>query len=227
MAARWMFPEGHPHARYVPLLLALTFLSGLVDAVSFLGLGRVFVANMTGNVVFLGFALAGAAQLSAVAALAALAGFVAGAVAGGALRREEEPSRVVVPLASAQALLLAAALTGQAAGWGRYAVLVPLACGMGLQNALVHRLGVPDLTTTVMTRTLTGLAVDRPGPATLRRGLSVVTLAAGAFTGGVLHARLGAEGALTAALALLLAVVLTARRHADGTAGGPGRPVTT
>ncbi|MGW6553748.1 YoaK family protein [Streptomyces sp. NPDC055051] len=220
-----MFPEGHPFARFVPLLFVLTFVSGLVDAASFLGLGRVFVANMTGNVVFLGFALAGAAQLSVAASAVALLGFLTGAFAGGAWRRETEPARIVAPLAAIQALLLAAALVCQTAGWGRYAVLVPLACGMGVQNALVHRLGVPDLTTTVMTRTLTGLAVDRPGSATMRRAVSVVTLAAGACTGGVLHARLGAEGVLAVALCLVLAVVSVARRHheepEDGDRGGP------
>src|SRR5437868_15296221 len=54
----------HPLAR---ALLALTFTTGLVDAVSYLGLGRVFTANMTGNVVLLGFGVAGAGGLPVVA----------------------------------------------------------------------------------------------------------------------------------------------------------------
>ncbi|MFF0479437.1 YoaK family protein [Streptomyces sp. NPDC004284] len=190
----------------------LTFVSGLVGAASFLGLGRVFVANMTGNVVFLGFALSGVAQLSALAAAVALTGFVTGAVAGGSWRRDAEAGDLFAPLVAVQTLLAALALAAEAAGWGRYAVLVPLACGMGLQNAVVHRLGVPDLTTTVMTRTLTGLAADRPGPATVRRGVSVAALAAGALSGGLLHSRTGAEGVLVAVLALLIAVVLAAGR---------------
>ncbi|MGW3560917.1 YoaK family protein [Streptomyces sp. NPDC000963] len=213
-AARWMFPGGHRSARLAPPLLALTFLSGLVDAASFLGLGRVFVANMTGNVVFLGFALSGVAQLSAPASAVALACFLTGAAAGGAWRRGAEPERLFAPLVAFQALLVALALAAQGAGWGRYAVLVPLACGMGLQNAVVHRLGVPDLTTTVMTRTLTGLAADRPGPATVRRGVSVATLAAGALAGGLLYTRVGVEAVLVTALALSLVVALAAhRRH--------------
>lgn len=179
-----MFPEGHRYARLAPLLLVLTFVSGLVDAASFLGLGRVFVANMTGNVVFLGFALSGVAQLSALASVVALTGFLAGAVAGGSWRRDVEAGRLFAPLVAVQALLAAFALAAEMAGGGRYAVLVPLACGMGLQNAVVHRLGLPDLTTTVMTRTLTGLAADRPGRATVRRGVSVTALAAGALSGG-------------------------------------------
>lgn len=56
-----------------PLLLLLTVVTGLVDAASYLKLGHVFVANMTGNVVFLGFAIAGASGLSIWASLVALA----------------------------------------------------------------------------------------------------------------------------------------------------------
>ena len=47
-----------------PLLLTLTVVAGLVDATSYLKLGHVFVANMTGNVVFLGFGIAGAGGIS-------------------------------------------------------------------------------------------------------------------------------------------------------------------
>ncbi|MEU9858036.1 YoaK family protein [Streptomyces sp. NPDC047974] len=201
----------------------LTFVSGLVDAASFLGLGRVFVANMTGNVVFLGFALSGVAQLSVLASAVALAGFVAGAAAGGAWRRRSEPGALFAWLTGLQSLLVACAFGAQMAGWGRYAVLVPLACGMGLQNAVVHRLGVPDLTTTVMTRTLTGLAVDGPGPAGLRRAASVVMLAAGALAGGLLHARVGVVGVLVVVLVLLLGVVVAAGPWREGFASGRPR----
>src|SRR5580693_10790552 len=62
---------------------ALLGLTGLVDAVSYLRLGRVFVANMTGNVVFLGFSVDPHSGLSPVASLIAIAGFVLGSLAGG------------------------------------------------------------------------------------------------------------------------------------------------
>src|SRR5689334_6034535 len=65
------------------VLLVLTVVTGLVDAISVLGLGRVFTANMTGNVVFLGFAAAGAQGFSMPRCAMALAGFVAGAALGG------------------------------------------------------------------------------------------------------------------------------------------------
>src|SRR6266702_4661107 len=67
------------------LLLVLTFVTGLVDAVSYLKLGHVFVANMTGNVVFLGFAVAGTQDFSIAASLVAIAAFLGGALAGGRL----------------------------------------------------------------------------------------------------------------------------------------------
>jgi uncharacterized membrane protein YoaK (UPF0700 family) len=63
----------------------LTVVTGVVDAVSILRLGRVFVANMTGNVVFSAFALVGAPGFSLSASLAALGGFLVGALGGGAM----------------------------------------------------------------------------------------------------------------------------------------------
>src|SRR5260370_30667066 len=78
-------PAGKAQGARRPLLLVLTVGTGVVDAVSILRLGRVFVANMTGNVVFTGFALVGAPGFSLSASLAALAGFLAGALLGGSL----------------------------------------------------------------------------------------------------------------------------------------------
>ena len=66
-----------------PLFLALTFVTGVVDATSYLSLGHVFVANMTGNVVFLGFGIAGAGGISVWASLTALVLFMVGGVVGG------------------------------------------------------------------------------------------------------------------------------------------------
>src|SRR5260370_42635400 len=83
-------------------LLALTFVTGLVDAVSVLGLGRVFMANMTGNVVFLGFAAAGAPGLSFLRSSAALAAFFLGAVIGGRLAaRSSRPPSVAFGIEAA------------------------------------------------------------------------------------------------------------------------------
>ncbi|MGG8408729.1 YoaK family protein, partial [Streptomyces sp. 12297] len=163
------------HGILPPLLVVLTFVTGLVDAVSYLGLDRVFVANMTGNVVFVGFALAGDTRLSATASLLAVSAFFAGALAGGrfAAPRIKDPMVMFAALVGGHAVLVAAALGAGLGGAAAYPVIALLAVGMGLQNAVVQRLAVPDLTTTVLTRTLTGLAADPSGPAALRRAVSI------------------------------------------------------
>src|SRR3954469_12322183 len=93
------------------MLLALTAVTGIVDAVSILALGRVFVANMTGNVVFIGFAIAGAAGFSLAASLFGLGGFLVGAGAGGQLvaRLDVDRSRLFAVVVSAELALLAIA----------------------------------------------------------------------------------------------------------------------
>ena len=147
-----------------PLLLALTVVTGVVDAVSILRLGRVFVANMTGNVVFTGFALVGAPGFSLSASLAALAGFLAGALAGGSLtsRLGHDRGLLLCAGAAAELVLVTAALaltasldtaSGLATAAGRDGDAALLALAMGIQNAVARRLAVPDLTTTCGPRT--------------------------------------------------------------------------
>jgi uncharacterized membrane protein YoaK (UPF0700 family) len=78
-------PQSTRHDPLIVALLALTFTTGLIDAASYIGLGRVFVANMTGNVVLLGCAAVGVPSLSVTRALLSLLGFLVGAVGGGRL----------------------------------------------------------------------------------------------------------------------------------------------
>ncbi|MFE2722460.1 YoaK family protein [Kitasatospora sp. NPDC059327] len=202
------------------MLLVLTVVTGLVDAVSYLALGHVFVANMTGNVVFLGFALAGAAGFSATASLAALGAFLAGALAGGRLsgRLPGHRGRLLVVSAVLQAALLAvstvvAALAGHTAEPVRYALTVLLGLAMGLQNAVVRSFRIPDLTTTVLTMALTGLAADLAG---LRRFASAGWMFGGAFLGAALVLNTDVTAALGLALTLVVAVALLTGRAAAG-----------
>ncbi len=179
-------------------MLFLTVLTGVVDAVSILSLGRVFVANMTGNVVFSGFAIAGASGFSLSASLAALAGFILGAGAGGLSTRRAGRNRagllrnaVAMELGLMIAALVLSAIAGTPFTGPISNVLAALAAvAMGLQNAVVGKLAVPDMTTTVLTMTLTGIAADlrKPGgaPVVARRMLAVVAMLAGAIAGAVL-----------------------------------------
>jgi Protein of unknown function (DUF1275) len=90
----WEAPSGPGWGPLPKMLLTLTFVTGLVDAASILALGRVFVANMTGNVVFAGFAIVGAPGFSLGASLSALAGFLIGAYAGGFMTARGPQPRV-------------------------------------------------------------------------------------------------------------------------------------
>ena len=214
-------PAGDRHGPLVPMLVGLTFVTGVVDAVSYLKLGHVFVANMTGNVVFLGFALAGAKGLSATASLVALASFLAGAFAGarlGALTPDHR-GRMLRGAGAAQTALLGVALVAALASSqpltsaARYVLLVPLALGMGVQNAVAQRLAVPELTTTVLTRTLTGIASDAGaaggrGSQLGRRLVAVAAMLLGALSGALLALDVSIAAALSVATAIVLTVTL-------------------
>jgi uncharacterized membrane protein YoaK (UPF0700 family) len=217
----------HPLAR---ALLVMTFSTGLIDAVSYLGLGRVFTANMTGNIVLLGFGIAGSAGLPVVAPLVSLGAFLAGAAAGGVLgvtARDRHVQHVARALWIESGLILAAAVVAAAADVrpgtvSGDAVIALIALAMGVRNATVRRLGVPDLTTTVLTMTLTGLAADSrvgggSGQGSVRRIAAVLAMLSGAVAGALLlEISLVPPLLAAAALALLvaLAYVPVARREA-------------
>lgn len=223
------------HGPLPALLLALTIVTGLVDAVSILSLGRVFVANMTGNVVFVGFALAGAAGFSLAASLAALAGFLAGALGGGSLAQHlrAHRGRLLLAGSAAEAALVAVALLVVAlqpvrvpAGVQDAAAAV-LGCALGIQNAVVRALAVPDLTTTVLTMALTGLAADsrgRLGPANVRRLLGVSTMFCGAVAGALLVLDVAPAAGLGAATGVLAGVVVVAAALCGGQRPWHGPP---
>jgi uncharacterized membrane protein YoaK (UPF0700 family) len=208
------------------LLLVLTGVTGLVDAISIFELGRVFVANMTGNVVFLGFAVAGAPDFSIAASLVAIVAFLAGALTGGALglRAGAHRARLLAISSGFQIAFMGAALAVSMAGLGpqggpmRYVLLVLLAFAMGVQNATARKLAVPDLTTTVLTLTLTGIAADSTlaggkNPRMGRRVMATVTMFLGAAVGTLLVLHVGVAAALALALAMLVFNGIASVRH--------------
>jgi uncharacterized membrane protein YoaK (UPF0700 family) len=185
--------------RVLPLYL-FTAVTGLVDAVSYIALGHVFTANMTGNVVFLGFALAGVPGLSALGSLTALAAFLVGALIGGRLAATLAPlsgNRWRMTAFGSEAVLLLGA-TLASIGYVSvpdttrlYAVIILTALAMGLRNATVRKIAQPDLTTTVLTLTITGLAADSSfaggsNPRWQRRVMSILCMFAGAVVGALL-----------------------------------------
>jgi uncharacterized membrane protein YoaK (UPF0700 family) len=226
-----------------------------VDAVSILALGRVFVANMTGNVVFAGFAIVGAPGFSLAASLFALAGLV-GAAVGGVLTGRAGHDRALHVRAGVgiELALLAVALTIAAAsgdpgaahgaldftgapfaGGIADALAAILAVAMGIQNLVARKLAVPDLTTTVLTMTLTGIGADKStghrGHVTLgRRLLVVITMLVGGIIGAYLVLNVSAVAPMALGTGLLAitagCAALAARRTGDWRSPGAATPTT-
>jgi uncharacterized membrane protein YoaK (UPF0700 family) len=189
----------------LPLLLYIaTATTGLIDAISYLALGHVFTANMTGNVVFLAFAVAGAPGLSITRSLTALVAFLIGALIGGRvatlLSKRVRPNWITTALIMEAALLLVATLAAigfrdsSGSSFPLYSIIVLTALAMGIRNATVRKMAIPDLTTTVLTLTITGLAADSrlaggTRPRWGRRLLAVLLMFFGAAIGTLLLRR--------------------------------------
>ena len=201
------------------VLIAMTAVTGLVDAVSYLSLGRIFTANMTGNVVILAFATARVPGLSVRRSGTALVLFLAGAILGGRIMsRASADSQIrfaALAFALETAFLLASTLC--AIGYRGdlledsfqpFALIAFTALAMGTRNAAARKLAIPDLTTTVLTLTITGLGADSSlaggsNPRWQRRVGSLLAMFAGAALGAIVVRH-------TVLAALALAVGLSA-----------------
>jgi uncharacterized membrane protein YoaK (UPF0700 family)/predicted MFS family arabinose efflux permease len=188
------------------LLLLLTFASGSVDAICFLGLGKVFTAFMTGNFIFLGLRIGGAPGPRVVSVLVALGAFAAG-VGLATLLLGSRRSSDVWPRSVTRVLCISVtAHVGFVALWlavSGHPSLTPQVCllgisalAMGVQTAAVFSLGIQGVFTTAATATFTVLSGDAAHWATHqpeRRRLAglLIALTCGAIAGALLldHAR--------------------------------------
>ncbi len=209
----------------LPAVMALTFSTGVIDAVGFLGLDRVFTGNMTGNVVILGMGLAGAEDLPVVGPVVALAAFMAGALVAGRVLRgapsgwatRSTALLLLVVLLLAGCAVAAAALADPARG-AVLGLTGGLGAAMGVQAQTARHLAVKDVTTVVVTSTLTGLAADswlggRTGQPWARRAGAVVLICAGAAAGALLlRVDVAAGIALSAGTTAVVAVLGHVRR---------------
>ena len=206
-------------------LLAMTAVTGLVDAVSYLSLGRVFTANMTGNIVLLAFATAHVSGLSIARSLTALLAFLVGAIIGGrVMARASTDSQVRF---AAQAFLLEVAFLFSASFCGigyrsdllehsfqPFPLIALTALAMGTRNAAVRKLAIPDLTTTVLTLTITGMGADSSlangnNPRLARRVAAVAAMFLGAALGAVvIHYSISAILWLATAISAVCGIVL-------------------
>jgi uncharacterized membrane protein YoaK (UPF0700 family) len=217
----WPWRPGHG-----ALLLALAAGAGIVDALSYLGLGRVFTANMTGNTVLLGVAAATGHVADAARAGVALGGFCLGVAAGVAFTRHGRPwpqaARHMLWLeAAALALLLALwALVGVAPA--RYVLIAAAGVAMGAQSAAVRACDVRGVNTTFMTSTLMngiarvilrlrGISESGEGPSLPAAAWFVYGVAA--LAGALIEHAWGAV-AVVPPLAIVGAIALVASRTA-------------
>jgi uncharacterized membrane protein YoaK (UPF0700 family) len=218
---------GNPTAeKIVPYaLLGMTAVTGLVDAVSFLSLGSVFTANMTGNILILAFATAHVSRLSVARSLTALIAFVMGAILAGRITARATPdSRTRFAV---QAFLLEIGFLSAASlcsigyrsdllehSFQPLVLITFTGLAMGTRNAVVRKLAIPDLTTTVLTLTVTGIAADSSlakgsSPRLARRVGSVLAIFCGAALGAVLiRYSISAALALATVISVMCSVAL-------------------
>ena len=198
-------------------LLGMTAVTGLVDAVSFLSLGRVFTANMTGNIVILAFATARVSGLSIAHSLTALLSFLVGSIFGGRIMARasaDSPIRFAAQAFVVEAVFLLIASVCSVGyksdllehSFQPFVLIVLTALAMGTRNGAVRKLAIPDLTTTVLTLTVTGIAADSSlakgnNPRLARRVASVFAMFFGAALGAVII-----RYSISAALALATAI---------------------
>ncbi len=197
-------------------LLLLTFATGLVDAISVLILGHIFVANMTGNVIFLGFWFVPHSGVDMTAAVVAFVSFLAGTVLGGRFARhlEHDTRRWVSVALSVECVVLVALSILAGTGVLHYhdntklILIAGLAIAFGSQNATARQFGIQELSTTVLTSTIVGIGVDSrlaggTGQREKLRYSVVVTMCAGAVVGATMSR-------FTVAPVIALAAILVA-----------------
>lgn len=183
----------------VSALLILTFATGLADATSILVLGHVFVANVTGNVIFLGFLLAPKTSVDLTGVVVALPAFVCATIASARLRRHfgARTRRWITSVLTVEIVLLLALSILAGSGVLRYhqytklIVIAVLAATFGLQHASARQFGIQELSTTVLTSTIVSLGLDSrlAGGTGARQNLRlgvVFTMCAGAFVGATM-----------------------------------------
>lgn len=203
----------------VTALLLFTTSTGVVDAVSYLGLDRVFTGNMTGNVLFLGFALVGVPGIPFLNNAVALVGFVVGSIVSGRIvgrghRLGTLPTGSIVVLTAGGCVLVAAAVVAAIVPHlpepALLAVTFALAVAMGGQVSAVKPVGNSDITTIVVTNTIANLARDSrlgggSGQRWVQRLLAVLAMGSGAALGALLELHVGTTVALAVAAAVFAA----------------------
>jgi uncharacterized membrane protein YoaK (UPF0700 family) len=190
-------------------MYALTFTTGLIDAVTILGLGDIFASLMTGNVVFIGLGLGGFEDVSPLRSLFAIITFIGGAILGGFASKKLSNKKVggwlvIISLAEVVLLLLA---SWSVWNIGPNDTLAPTSIrlmiaismtsfAMGVRNSTIQKLSIADLKVTVLTLGISGLGSDfGSGKSDIkkqtRRIISILMIGTGAGFGALLFFKFG------------------------------------
>ena len=212
-------------------LLLLTFATGLADSISILVLGHVFVANMTGNVIFFGFWLAPKTNIDLTAVMVALPTFVCTTIVSGRVSRyfgDRTRQWITTILMTEVVLLVALSLLG---GTGvlhyhdnrKLIIIAVLAVTFGLQHSSARQFGIQELSTTVLTSTIVSLGLDSHlaggtgAREKLRLGV-VFTMCVGAFVGATTsRVAVAPVFAMTAAVVAVSMLIFRFGKTADKT----------
>lgn len=187
---------------HIPGLYLIAIVSGITDAACFLGLGLVFAEMMTGNMVMMAFSIVSDSTpfagdwTSPWAYAAVLASFAVGAYLAGwgmrksAVFKEKRHGFIYQWLLMLLAAFMALILDPDGTGIKSILIVSVLAFSMGIQNALIRTHGVPNLATSLMTLTFTGLFADQHRNVRtkmwVRQGLSIVSFIFAAGLGAYL-----------------------------------------
>lgn len=189
-------PATHRHL----LVVILTFVTGCADATGFLSLGGAFSSVMTGNMVLLGLSAGHTDAALAITSGSAIAAYVVGVLLGATVAGVAQPADPVWPPRVSRALALEmlvlvvflvgweATLGGRSQG-AELGLLAIAATALGIQSSAVQGLGVPGLSSTYLTGTLTALIGDvaarSPLPVLLPRVQTLLALMTGAAVGAL------------------------------------------
>lgn len=210
------------------LLVLLTFGAGATDIVGFLGMEKVFTANMTGNIVLFGLAAGEAHGVDLARCGIATLAFALGLLAGFRVAGRTDPEHVWPARVTAVLCVVLVLQTAFLAGWalagaephgaGLLALIALSSTAMGAQTAAARSMAADGVTTTFVTGTLTsimgGLTAGRTAAAGLRTAV-ILALAAGAAVAGALMARAPVVAAALSPAVLLVVVVAARRLHPD------------
>ena len=208
------------------LVVVLTFLTGSADAIGFLALGGAFSSVMTGNMVLLGLSAGRGDGDLALTSACAIASFITGVLAGAHVAGSAQPDDPVWPRRVTRALVLELLVfvvflvvwvvtLPSRSEHVDLALLMLSAAALGVQSSAIQRFGVPGLSSTYLTGTLTaligGVAARSPWRTLRPKAHVLLALITGAAVGALMAMHLSAWSPVLLIVPLVLVIAVSSR----------------